>query len=857
MNRKILLPLADFRKLFPIMALIFFSFPSAAQKIIAAGPQYGRSSFHQTLWGKHYRTEWTTPVSVKEFLLDTAAGGLTPYQEGGGRQTTSLRLHDRNNKEYVIRSIDKSFGKALPPIYQHTFIETIINDQVSLGHPYAAVTIPLMADAAGVYHTNPRLVFIPEQSALDSFNKEYGNRLYLFEQRPDENWEEAAHFGNSKNIVGTEKMLEKVFDDNDNRIDQVFYIRARLFDMLIGDASRHEDQWRWASFKQDGKTLYKAIPRDRDQAYAKFEGLLLGILLSMADLSHLQTFGYTIPDVRVNNYPARNLDRQMANEPTLDQWLLQAKQVQQALTDDVIERSVRQMPAEVFPISGEEMISKLRSRRDHLQDYAKDYYLFLAKEVEVVGTKGKEFFFVQRLDSGKTFIRVSEINKKGEIEQRPFYARSFLPGETKEVRLYGLEGNDIYRLEGESAAGITIRIIGGKDKDSMIDLSSVKRGKKRTIIYDDHDNNIIPSAETKLRLSEDMAIHTYQYDGYKYNDQGIKPVLSYNFEDRIYTGLAYKILRHRWRRDPYRSKQQMQVNYSIMQKAFSFVYQGDLRQIVGKWNLDIDGNYDLMRWTNYYGLGNETKADVKTRNYYQMQSRTITASLSVNHPLGKYASLHFGPVYNMVKLLENKDRFLHQSIHFSSTLYEARHFAGIQAGFVISHLNNNNIVPSKGIFFSLRTQYLKNINEEKHVNRYQADLGVYLSLSKHFILFVNPAAATVTGQPEFYQFVSIGSNSLRGYRRDRFWGKSFFYTANELQYVFKVRSHLFNGKAGLVGFYDIGRVWKDNEISRTWHSGYGGGFLIAPFNRIMVSVLYGLSTEGGHIHVRLARSLQK
>ena len=50
-------------------------------------------------------------------------------------------------------------------------------------------------------------VFTPELSIsnaelVEAFNNEYGNRLYLFEQRPDENWEEAANFGNSKNIVG-------------------------------------------------------------------------------------------------------------------------------------------------------------------------------------------------------------------------------------------------------------------------------------------------------------------------------------------------------------------------------------------------------------------------------------------------------------------------------------------------------------------------------------------------------------------------------------------------------------------------------------------------------------------------------
>src|SRR5690349_4664425 len=94
-------------KLLLLGYFVFYSVPAHTQVTIAAGKQYDRSSFHQFLWGKHYRREWKTPVSMPVFFLDTAYGGLKPYQEGGSRQTKSLRLHDPHDKEYVIRSIDK------------------------------------------------------------------------------------------------------------------------------------------------------------------------------------------------------------------------------------------------------------------------------------------------------------------------------------------------------------------------------------------------------------------------------------------------------------------------------------------------------------------------------------------------------------------------------------------------------------------------------------------------------------------------------------------------------------------------------------------------------------------------------
>ena len=89
---------------------------------MVAGKQYATSAAHQKKWGKHYRQEWNTAVKIRVAMLDTLAGGLTPYQPGGGRQSKTLRLRDAKGKEYVLRSIDKSFGGALPEIAQGTFI---------------------------------------------------------------------------------------------------------------------------------------------------------------------------------------------------------------------------------------------------------------------------------------------------------------------------------------------------------------------------------------------------------------------------------------------------------------------------------------------------------------------------------------------------------------------------------------------------------------------------------------------------------------------------------------------------------------------------------------------------------------
>lgn len=849
MHESIILSRKQISNLLFSTVILFLSFSLQAQQTLPAGPQYKRSSFHQWLWGKHYRKEWVTPVTVPLFYLDTAAGGLKPYQGGGGRQSKTLRLRDKNDKEYVLRSIDKTFGGALPAVLQNTFVEKLADDQVSLGHPYGAVTIPILSEAAKVYHTNPRIVYVPEQKGLDSFNQEYGNRLYLFEQRPDENWEEAENFGNAKKIVGTDKMLEKIMEDNDNRVDQLLFVRARILDMLIGDGSRHEDQWRWGSFKEGDKTTYKAIPRDRDQAYAKFDGWLLRSIMRMANINHLQTFDYTIPNVKTNNFPSRNLDRQAANEVTKEQWITIAKDIQRSVTDEVIEKAIKQLPPEVFSISGPVMINKLKSRRDHLAEYAAEYYTFLAKEVEVLGSKETELFQVDRLAGGGTMVTVSKIKKDGSTAAKSLYTRTFNLKETKEIRLYGLAGNDVYRVNGEATEAIPIRIIGGTDRDSIVDLSKVKGAEKKTWVYDDHSTAITTSRETRLNLSEDTAIHTYKYDGFKYNSNRLMPVVFFSFEDKVHVGLAYTIIRHGWRKDPYKNKQNFQVNYSLMQKAFSFLYTNDFKELLGKWSLTTDASYDLLRWTNYYGLGNETSSAVKTTDYYQLETKNINAIVNLYHPIGKKANFYIGPVYNMVEVLERPGTYADVIMPDHKALYTQKHFGGAIAGFTYSG-TNHRVVPSKGINFAGSATYLQNLEQSRNVVRYDAQLQLFATLWKNMILAIRPAAATLTGEPEFYQHISIGgSNTLRGYPRDRFRGTSSFYSDNELQYLF------INGRYGLTAFYDIGRVWQKGEVSDTWHTGYGGGIIVAPFYKVLASLTYGMSNEGNFIHVRLYRSL--
>ena len=819
-------------------------------RIVIPGPQYKRTAIHQLFWGRHYRKEWNTPVSMPLFYLDTAAGGLIPYESGGGTQSKSLKLRSIANREYVLRSVDKTFGRALPETYRGTFVEKILNDQVSIAHPYAAITVAPMAEAAKIYHTWPQIVYVPEQKALDSFNNEFANAPYLFEQRPDGNWQEASNFGNAIDIIGTDRVMEQIRSNSSHRIDQQLYMRSRLFDMFIGDWGRHEDQWRWAVFTEGNKTIYRPIPRDRDQTYTKFDGFLLKFAKSAAGLGHLQSFDHSIKNVPEFNFPARFLDRQMANETTLEQWVNTAKDLQTLLTDGVIDSSVKLLPPEVFPLSGTGIISKLKSRRDHLAKYAEEYYLFLVKEVEIVATTDRDLIEIIPQDDKSISIKLYSLTTN-EAEREPYYSKTFFSGETKEIRIFGLDGQDVYDIK-EGHNEITIRIIGGPaDDEYRISKTSNMH------VYDSREENLDRSAGSRLHLSDDPNIHTYQYNSFVYSKKGFSPAIFYSREDRIYAGISYKVTNHKWRREPFANKHEVFVRYSVNQAAFNLGYEGQVNNFIGKWNLILNGSYDWVRWTNFYGLGNETRQLSQDRDFHRIRSQDGLGSMGFQRFLGKQSSIAFTPFYETIKLLKDTGRFLMKNFVpvIGNQNFIRKHFTGIGVELDLRRWNDV-ILPTKGINLFTAVRRVYNIRDEKSFTNYTGNIQFFLPITRWMTLAVNNGAATVRGEPEFYQLNSIGGNRLRGFRRERFWGQTVFHNNNDLQFIFNVKGNLFNGKAGFIFFGDQGRVWLEGENSDKWHYGYGAGIVLVPFNRAYISVQYGISEDDKVIHLNFRKQLK-
>src|SRR5204862_6298145 len=129
----------------------------------------------------------------------------------------------------------------------------------------------------------------------------------------------SANFGYLEETVSTSKMLELLHEDNGYRHDEMQLLRSRLFDMWINDWDRHQNQWRWGvrecndSLRQAcaecgaTRACFEPLPKDRDQAFARYDGMLPWLAGRKWVMRKFQDFDPDVRDVPGLNFNARDL----------------------------------------------------------------------------------------------------------------------------------------------------------------------------------------------------------------------------------------------------------------------------------------------------------------------------------------------------------------------------------------------------------------------------------------------------------------------------------------------------------------------------------------------------------------------
>ena len=811
--------------------------------IVAANPSLKKSGIKQMLVGKNYRKEWTQPVTVP--VLNLQQQGLIPEKEGGGKQTKSLHMKDSAGKKWAMRSVQKFPEKVVPEDLKQTVGEKIVADEISASYPYGALSMPVFSKAAGIPYLRDRLTFLPDDTALGKFRDKYKETLVFMEEK--EPYEFLGNPDKKLDGIASEDLIYKLQKKNTNRVDQSAVLRVRLLDNFVMDFDRHEGQWNWLKKDSAGANYYFPVPKDRDQVFFVNQGLLPKIVSNKSLFPELQGFRAKTKHISTFNRAAQNFDRTYLTELSQEDWSKEIDYFLSTMTDAVIDSALALQPKEIQPYSTHKITSTLKKKRQFFKAQMMEYYRTLSKTVSVTGSNENENFLVKINDGGSVQVTVTNVDSAS--SSTILYNRLFDPAVTKEIRLYGLEGNDKFTIEG-AASNIKIRIIGGPGDDGF----SNKSLSKQIYVYDVRFEKNAVEGKLHNRINNDPLNNVYNHLNFKYNLSDVGPAVELSGKQGLFIGANAKIFNLGFHKNPYSSKQVFSVTHALNSSSFHFRYDAGFTDVFSHTDLLIRADMWLpTNRTNFFGLGNntvfnETKFD---KDYYRMRYDLGNVAVLGRTKLGNSVSIEYGPAvqYLVMKKKENENKLITAlyPLNYTPGLYQKKWYGGGEFHFDVD-TKNNAMLTTRGVHLNVYVRALKGLNSYSgSFTQTGGRLALYTDFStKGSLVFAtNFGADHNIGnfEPQQSQFLGF-TEHLRGYVSQRFAGRSAAYNQTELRIKFgKINALLVKADLGVYGFNDIGRVWADGEKSNVWHDGYGGGIWLGFMRKLVVSGYLSFSNE--------------
>ncbi len=815
---------------------------TSATKTIAANEAFAAGPIKKLFLGSQYRDMWATPVEAEVIDLETKLGGLTPIKKGGGMASNSLRMEVADKRHYILRSIKKDYTKLVPPGFTNLKVIDVLADQNSASHPYNALVIPRLSQAAGVYYTLPKLVYLQHQKGLGNYNSQFPEELYLLEERPSGDWSMAEQFGNSDEIIGYSDLLDILAEKKNQFIDQEWVLKSRMFDLFIHDWDRHDDQWRWAKFEEDGKNIYRPIPRDRDQAFYKFVGVIPWYLAHFVK-KNFKTMKGDLKDVKNQAFNARHFDRYFLNDLEWSEWEPIIKKMQTDITDADIDEAMLGFPEEIMSLYfDEELVRLLRERRDNLLKIGKRYYNFISKEVEITGSNNDNEFEIKRFDDGKVNVQYFEQSKSlGKLKK---YDRTFYPDETKEIRIYGLRGKDVFNISGANNSAIKVRIIGGEDDDTVINETT----DKNVYVYDE-PNGIRTEGKVIDKTSLDLDINEYDRNAFTYDTNFPFISIGNTIDDGWWLGGSINWVKHGWRRSPYKSKNNLSFSLAPgSRNALQLAIGSHMPDRIGKLDLVPKLSINYPHYENYFGLGNESEYNVGLPieyNWVRMRDIDVEPLLRAN--LGRAMQVDFGPVYQYRRVLNTEGRVSEDDgLGFDQETFDARNYIGGKVNFSIDVVDRRSF-PTNGFVLNASYTALYETGKDEQVGSIDLVTSQYFKLLKkpRLILANQFGYHRTMGDRQFYHHPGIGNlRGLRGYRNERFRGESAIYHNIDIRMsLFSWNNNIIPMDIGLTGGYDYGRVKMSNDATNQWRNSKTIGLWFDVLGVIVMQPYYSFNDE--------------
>ena len=333
---------------------------------------------------------------------------------------------------------------------------------------------------------------------------------------------------------------------------------------------------------------------------------------------------------------------------------------------------------------------------------------------------------------------------------------------------------------------------------------------------------------------------------------GLSPAADLRSIDGLFLGLSFKTKEDE---NQLVNRQEISVLKSLRTKAIILEYNAEWISVLKNTDIIINSMADIRgNILNFFGRGNETLFDQSGdfRRFYRVNFSNYRFEPALRFRPSTTLAFSIGPAIQHVVFdpNDNIDRFINSANVAGqyADLREDKTHAGL-----VLNLNwdtrSHKDLPRRGYHFSLLLQGFEGMNEySRAFAQAFPQISFYKSLDNRgrFVLANRTGAGFTIGNTEFYQSAFLGSqDNLLGFRKFRFAGDHLLYNNLELRIAFSRFIHrTLQDKVGLIGFYDVGRVWVRKETSSAIHHGYGAGAYVAVSNRWFLRGVAGFSEEG-------------
>jgi len=715
--------------------------------------------------------------------------------------------------------LDKSYT---PAEVKGTELEKSLREVEQLSYPFSTCITSSLAQKLNLQTNNPILVS----------NKDKLHQLVMLDDQ----------------LISTKEMLNLVHKNSAIQIDKSAYLRFRLLSLIVGGYNQEPDSYVWKVSDQQ-----KIVPyiNSYQNQYMSFNGRYKLLTDLVRSYKHLETYTGRIENIKKSSRKFIGFDVNILSSLPYHYWEEEIIAIKSLLNDSAILEIVSGFPKGVLSVKTEGLISILNERILNLDEIATEYYNLISPNKIVVATDENNLIDITKREVD---VLVNIYNEK-EGKNTPIHSYVFSSIDTDGIWVYGLKGNDYFEVTGESKKDIPLTLIGGDNTDKY----EIQNGNQVVIFDDKHQTFIVAKDKAKVHLSDEKYITTYQNDKYKHKINTVKPKFGANPDDGLFIGSLNEFKIMGFDQHPFSTLHQVSANLYLGTLGFKVGYYGEKSSVYKGFNAFGGVGFQSSNYsTIFFGFGNETQNldDNLKLDYNRIRMSTFDVKLGLlknNKRFDVSANLFF----ESIKIDETSDRFVTSETLFfpEEGFFERKNYVGLSGYYhykntSLSVLDDLLISPKIGLKISADTNEFKKTNVALHPSLYLSHPMYVDKIS----LDATISCLHVFGSDiPFFQAANLGGNTgLRGYRNQRFTGQALFYTSTNIKWHIKeLKSEVLPLKFGMLGGFDLGRVWQENETSSQLHTDFGAGFWLQTADLIKAELQAFKGDEGMRFSINI------